>query len=105
MAELTAKEFSQHLNTKFRIRAESGPGESADVFELELAEVQPFAGFKGDQQGLERFSLFFTAAPNVRLAQGTFLLEHEQMGELAMFLVPVSSENGLMYEAVFNYWK
>jgi hypothetical protein len=106
MPELTEKEFSKYLHTKFRIRVESRPDEvSSEGFELELKEVQPYASNPGDQEGLERFSLFFTAPPNVRLAQGTFLLEHEQMGELALFIVPVSGHDGVRYEAVFNCYR
>ena len=36
----------------------------------------------------------------------SYLLEHDQMGEFEIFLVPVSqSERGFRYEAVFNYFK
>jgi hypothetical protein len=33
-------------------------------------------------------------------------MEHEQMGEFEIFLVPIArDENGFLYEAVFNYYK
>ena len=54
---------------------------------------------------MERFSLFFDSAGG-SLPQGLYHLEHQHMGELDIFLVPVANEKGgLLYEAVFNYFK
>ena len=107
MPAITEKEFAKQLNTRFRIKVEAGEAETeaAECFELELVEVKSYVGKPGDQEGLERFSLFFTAPPTVRLAQGTFLLEHESLGELAIFIVPISDDQGVRYEAVFNYFR
>jgi hypothetical protein len=104
MPELTEREFAKHLNTKFRINIDAGTEEARGPIELELVEVRGYNGNPGDQEGLERFSLFFTAPPNVRLAQGTFKLDHQVLGELAIFIVPISDHNGFRYEAVFNYY-
>ncbi len=102
MAEwLTEEDFSQHLHTKFRIRAEG-----AEAFELELTEVAGYKGGPKEQVGMERFSLFFESPGNPLLNQGMYELEHEQMGSLALFLVPIArKEGGFRYEAVFNYFK
>ena len=98
-APLTEKEFSKHVNTKFRI-----PGEQP--IELELAEVKGYLSKAHEQTGMERFSAFFSGPRQPYLPQRVYPLEHEQMGAFELFLVPVASdENGFRYEAVFNYFK
>ena len=54
----------------------------------------------------ESFSLLFRADTEFTLEQGTYLLKHDTLGELEIFLVPVgfSAENSLLmeFESVFN---
>jgi len=96
---LTEKEFSRHVNTKFLVQAPQS-------VELELVEVK---GYKhkdapGEQGGMERFSVFFRGPEEVLLTQATYDVAHEQMGEFHIFIVPVGRhETGFRYEAVFNY--
>lgn len=98
-AELTEKEFSKHVNTKFRVAIE-------EPIELELTEVKGYLSKAHEETGMERFSAFFRGPANRYLAQQTYSIEHEQMGAFDLFLVPVSrDESGLRYEAVFNYFK
>ena len=98
-AELTEKEFSQHVNTKFQLKLDD------QAIELELVEVKGYRPQANEQGGMERFSVFFDGPGNVRLSQRLYSLEHEQMGEFEIFLVPISgNEQGFRYEAVFNYW-
>lgn len=102
MAERLSEEyFSKHVHTKFRVRAE-GPAEA----ELELESVVGYQGGPNEQGGMERFSLFFEGPPDVFLQQGIYALDHEQLGEVTLFLVPLSrTERGFRYESVFNYYK
>ena len=96
----TEKDFSQHLNTKFQVRIDGQP-----PIGLELIEVRGYLSQENEQSGMERFSAFFQG-PGTYLPQGVHHLEHEQMGELDVFLVPISGDqNGYRYEAVFNYFK
>ena len=98
-AELTEKEFSKHVNTKFRIAGEQ-------PLELELTEVKGYLGKEHEQTGMERFSAFFSGPADRYLMQQTYSIEHEQMGAFELFLVPLSrDEHGFRYEAVFNYFK
>ena len=98
-AELTEKEFSKHVNTKFRLTGEQ-------PLELELTEVKGYLGKAHEQTGMERFSAFFNGPPKPYLPQRVYALEHDRMGAFELFLVPVASdENGFRYEAVFNYFK
>jgi hypothetical protein len=99
-AELTEAEFSKHLNTKFRV------GLEADAVDLELTVVKGYSARAGDQQGMERFSIFFTGPAKPLLAQNTYSLSHDAMGTFDLFLVPIKPEGeGSRYEAVFNYFK
>ena len=92
---LTKEAFSENLNTKFRI-----PLESSNAAELELIEV--VGTLSSPRQ--EQFSVFFRGPLNYLLPQGTYQMEHEKMGELALFIVPIGREqDGFRYEAVFNY--
>lgn len=99
-ATLTEKEFAQHLNSRFQLKL-------ADrELPLELVEVKGYPAGPSEQGGMERFSVFFAGPADVRLPQQTYELAHEQMGEFAIFLVPVSGDDkGYRYEAVFNYFK
>jgi len=97
--ELTEKEFSKHVNTKFRVAGEQ-------PVELELTEVKSYLGKAHEQTGMERFSVFFLGPADPYLRQQTYSFEHEQMGAFDLFLVPLSrDESGFRYEAVFNYFK
>jgi hypothetical protein len=49
------------------------------------------------------FSLFFHGSGAERLEQQIFRLEHAELGELDLFLVPVGkTDDGFTYEAVIN---
>ena len=98
---LTNEEFSQHLNTKFRVKLET-----AGPIELELVEVKGYASKPEEQRGMERFSVFFQGPENGFLPQHAYSVEHDLMGAFDIFLVPIArDEKSVRYEAVFNYFK
>ncbi len=98
---LTEHEFSQHLNTNFRLVLDP-----PKQVELKLTEVKGYLSKENEQGGMERFSAFFTGPKDLRLPQGTYRLEHSAMGTFDIFLVPIAEDaQGLRYEAVFNYFK
>jgi hypothetical protein len=70
--------------------------------ELELAELERHP----PQPGLERepFALVFTGPTEASLDQRTYRLDHQQMGSLEIFLVPIGPGPGGLprYEAVFS---
>jgi hypothetical protein len=96
--ELTEKEFSQHVNSTFVIKLADGE------IELRLVEVKGYVPGAKERSGMERFSVFFDSAGRY-LPQGLYHLTHPEMGELDIFLVPVSAGQSFLYEAVFNYYK
>ena len=102
-APLTEEEFSQHVNTKFRLNVDT-----TQPVELELVEVKTYDNKDkpGERGGMERFSVFFRGPLDAFLQQATYSLSHEKMGSFDIFLVPLGrEEKGYSYEAVFNYLK
>jgi hypothetical protein len=98
-AQLTEKEFSKHLNTKFRINGDN-------PIDLELTEVKGYLSKPDEEGGMERFSAYFHGPADRYLRQASYPLEHEVMGTFDLFLVPIGQdETGFRYEAVFNYFK
>jgi hypothetical protein len=100
-APLTIEDFRVHLNTTFRIEEEG-----LALRELQLIQVDDLpASVAADAEDARRpFSLIFReAAATSYLAQRIYPLTHPQMGELAVFLVPIGPDRvGMRYEAVFT---
>lgn len=101
LQELTVADFSPHLGGKFKLRLDSG-----ESLEVELVEATPL-GMNGTrpahlaQRGA--FSVVFLAPKDAPLPQHIYHVEHEVMGEFAIFLVPIGrTAAGLKCEAIFN---
>jgi hypothetical protein len=92
LEDLTKESFLPRLNQAFRL---------ADAaIELRLVEVEARWG-KGPKR--EPFSLIFLGPPEPVLAQRIYRLEHDEMGALELFLVPIGRDAaGARYEAAFN---
>jgi hypothetical protein len=91
---LEHEDFAKQLHSKFRIRVDE-----SQTVESELTEVSEL--LLSPKQ--ERFSLVFRTSNEFFLGQGQRPLEHDVMGQLSLFLVPVGrDEEGTYYEAVFN---
>ncbi len=94
--KLTRASFEPHLNTTFRL-VHDGP-ETFDLALIEVVDKTP-VGFPGEQ-----FSILFKGPSEPMLLQQTCTLEHPEMGQLRLFLVPVDQrKDGYRYEAFFNY--
>ena len=86
--------FLENLNSKFRLLNEGG-----ESIELELIEVSELK--KARRQ--EMFSIVFRCRTDRVLPQRIYRLEHENMGQFDLFLVPIRKDaEGVYYEAVFN---
>lgn len=101
--QLKSSDFTPYLNQVFRVRVEG-----TEPIDLELVEVTETgrgesAAAPGTGSRLP-FSIHFLGPVSSRyLIQHTYRLEHEQMGALDIFLVPLGPEAGRMrYEAIFN---
>jgi Domain of unknown function (DUF6916) len=97
---LTQDEFSRHVGTQFKVAlAES-------ELSLTLVEVKAYMPGENEQEGMERFSIFFDAPNDVPLPQQMYRLGHGQMSEFDIFLTPISGDdNRIRYEAVFNCYR
>lgn len=94
LEDLSSRVFTECLHTTFRIEIPQ-----SDPLAVQLAEVTE----RHDSPRLEQFSVIFHGPVEIPLRQGTYLLEHERLGKIELFLVPVGPEGGhLRYEAVFN---
>ncbi|HEX8129334.1 MAG TPA: hypothetical protein VF527_09550 [Pyrinomonadaceae bacterium] len=95
LEHLTLDALSAQLHTKFRVGLEP-----EKTVELELVEVQAHGDVAGQA---ERFSAFFRGPLAQMLPQNTYPMEHEQLGSVEIFIVPVGKDDkGFQYEAVFS---
>ena len=96
-ASLTHENFAAQLNKNFRVQIDEANAVDlvlADVSELRLSPKQ------------EQFSVVFHGPLEVFLGQGLRQLEHDEMGQFNLFLVPIGKDdNSYSYEAVFNRLK
>ena len=93
-ASLQHEVFAQHLNTIFRIYVDDSSAIDAKLIEVSELNLSPRQ---------ERFSIVFRGPNETYLGQGMRRFEHPEMGEFALFLVPISSDDqGYRYESVFN---
>jgi hypothetical protein len=87
---LTTADFAPLLHETFRISAED------QSFDTQLVEVTEIPR---EPAGRVPFSLIFQGGPNPPLPQRIYRLEHERLGALEIFLVPIAADR---YEAVFT---
>jgi hypothetical protein len=93
-ALLEHAEFSKHLNTKFRIRINENETVESELVEVSEHLVSPRQ---------ERFAIVFRTSNDFFLGQGMMQMEHDEMGQFVLFLVPIGrDDSGTSYEAVFN---
>jgi hypothetical protein len=93
MENLKFSDFAPLVNSRFRIHLDS-----SKYFDLELIEANDLS-----HPGQEQFSLIFRGPLNGPTAQQVFDIEHDSLGKLNLFLVPISIEkDGVRYEAIFN---
>ena len=110
LESLTLADFSDHVQTAFRIAFESG-----ESFDLELIRAEALGGGQqqqGPPSGSERlgrpggaFSLMFRGPLRPILPQQIYRMVHDVMGTLEIFIVPIGTEGdpqGMHYQAVFN---
>jgi hypothetical protein len=95
LERLTVEDFVPHQGDRYRVVPPNKP-----PFEVELIEVSA-----GEAHGPTRqqFSLVFRGGPPSPLPQQILRVEHDRLGALDIFLVPLGpDEHGQRYEAVFT---
>jgi hypothetical protein len=107
---LTAADFRKHQGTGFRLTGEQREGGPAGSSEVELAEVNEHPQSAGGTFRVP-FSVVFRGPLEPIMPQGIYRLEHEHLGALELFIVPIgpnknaNSAEGptaMLYEAVFG---
>jgi hypothetical protein len=97
LEELKEEVFAQHLNTKFYVQLEDRK------VELELVKVVGDKSSMDKIEGVQRFAVYFAGPSEFLLPQRIYHLQHEALGELVIFIVPVGSKDGrYQYEAIFS---
>lgn len=91
LGTLTTADFVGLRGDRFRV----APDDVAP-FDAELVEVTEIAREPG---GRSPFSLVFKGGPNPPLPQRIYRVEHERLGAIEIFLVPIAADS---YEAVFT---
>jgi hypothetical protein len=97
--KLTVGMFKECLGTPFRIHA----GDA--VLEVELIEATALPARSGtrDSGRREPFSLIFRGPTTPWAPQGTYPFEHEKLGTLDLFVVPLGpGEKGMCYQVIFS---
>jgi hypothetical protein len=96
---LNLESFESQLGTNFLINHE------AAKVQVRLVHVTNFASAKQNKAGQEGFSLLFRGPKETTLKQGTYLIEHEELGKFSFLVVPVGTKDTRAphYEAVVNH--
>ena len=93
--------FSERVGELFRVAIDD-----ATTLTTRLIEVTPAPGVEGDATRAGRrtpFSLVFRSPPGSPLPQRIYRLQHDGLGALDLFLVPIGPDDeGMRYEAVFS---
>jgi hypothetical protein len=98
LQDLTPASFEAHQGTPFRIVY--GGAAPLEVVLQEVRRYEPHPGTR-----VEPFSAVFRGPRDPVLPQRIYRVEHDGIGTLEIFLVPVGpdpKQGGMLYEAVFN---
>lgn len=89
---MSRAQWLEHQHSPFELRFQDGT-----ALTLTLVEIEDL----GSTERQEQFALRFTTSHY--LPQQTYLLTHAELGEIAIFLVPIAQEGALFrFEAVYN---
>jgi hypothetical protein len=95
LKDLTPASFEEILNTRFQLQT------GGNTLDLELFQVARLEEHGGPRK--QPFSVLFRGPQNVVLPQAIYRVEHERLGPMEIFLVPIGPDGqGMRYEAVFN---
>lgn len=86
--------FTEHIDSKFLMHC--GQGEAKELRLVSATDL-------GSSPRQAQFSLIFQGPADAPRFQSIFKLDHEKLGRLDLFLVPIGEDrDGIQYEAVFN---
>lgn len=95
LASFTHATFVPLVGTEFRVRGDGG------TLVLTLGATGD-TGRPGGGEGRTQFWLHFDGPLDLQLAQGTYEISHDTLGEFMLFLSPKGpADGGMRYEAAF----
>ena len=98
---ITFDQFSGRVGESFDLSVDGGAPIRTELVEA-LESSQP-GGTGPDGQPRMQFSLVFRGPLEPVLGQATIGVDHEELGHLEMFLVPIGPDGtGMRYQAVFG---
>jgi hypothetical protein len=103
---LTAGDFRNARSSLFRLSGGPSPAGYPPFFDAELTDVTDYPAGPPDAARTP-FAVLFRGPAEPVMPQGTYRVEHEQLGALELFIVPVGpapdeASTGMCYEAVFS---
>ena len=94
MSDLSSEQFAECLNSQFQIDAATNGSVPLELVGVTKVNYSP---------RLDNFSLIFRGPNSPLVPQGSYRLNHQKLGEMTIFLVPIGLDGaGMQYEAVFN---
>jgi hypothetical protein len=94
LENLTREDFAACVGSNFRLCPDHPDG-----FNLLVEQVSPLKAVEGQ----ESFSVYFHGPADRLVPQATYALEHERLGRMELFIVPIKQDqDGVRYEALFN---
>lgn len=95
--ELTVAAFADRVGETFRIR-----GAEDRVVDVTLSEATAFGEAPAPEQRAP-FSIIFSGPADAILPQAIYTIEHAEIGETELFLVPLQpNAAGAQYQAIFS---
>jgi hypothetical protein len=93
-------DFAGRVGETFDVSADGGPAVRTEL--VEATESTEAGGAGPEGQPRLQFSLVFLGPAEPLLPQSTYAIDHDQLGRLLMFLVPIGRDDqGTRYQAVF----
>ncbi len=96
--------FARQVNTNFIARPPHGAPTTLVLVEIRSLMASPAASPSAEDARNEKFSLLFAGPLTAPLAQNTYTFAHPQVGNFAIFIVPIGclDPSQCYYEAIFN---
>jgi hypothetical protein len=102
LESFTIETFAPRVGETFRLNLD---GQSTVDLVLQSVTEVPVSGWRPPDRAAPRppFSLAFLGPATVVLPQRIYRLDHDDLGAIEIFIVPVArTAEGVTYEAVFN---
>lgn len=98
---LNIEDFTPHVGTAFTVP--NVPPEHRP-YAIELTSAEPIAVVEGAPK-TDPFSLVFEGTAALQLPQGVYDFEHDALGVVSIFIVPLGPQSPggpMRYQAIFN---